>query len=129
MKKIFKATAFVVLAAVAMSGCIKEVEPQMGYADSNQVAGAPNAFDNYLSAVTRSICGKFYFGYDRPFDLGLPGMMLARDAMGQDMVIDNSEWHASCRGHITTHGSTTVTVYSRLRERRLRIPNCVPVLV
>lgn len=92
MKKIFKATAFVALAAVAMSGCIKEVEPQMGYADSNQVAGAPNAFDNYLSAVTRSICGKFYFGYDRPFDLGLPGMMLARDAMGQDMVIDNSDW-------------------------------------
>ena len=82
MKNIFRKSALIVLAAAAMTGCIKVIEPQEGTADVNQVGSAPNAIQNYVDAVTRSICGKLYFGSSYAYDLGLPGMMLARDVSG-----------------------------------------------
>ena len=97
MKNIFRKSALIVLAAAAMTGCIKVIEPQEGSADVNQVGSAPNAIQNYVDAVTRSICGKLYFGSSYAHDLGLPGMMLARDVTGQDIVFENSgtEWFST----------------------------------
>lgn len=97
MKNIFKKSALIVLAAAAMTGCIKVIEPQDGTIDVNQVGSAPNAIQNYVDAVTRSVCGKFYFGSSYAYDLGLPGMMLARDVTGQDIVLENSgtEWFST----------------------------------
>ena len=97
MKNIFRKSALIVLAAAAMTGCIKVIEPQEGTADVNQVGSAPNAIQNYVDAVTRSICGKLYFGSSYAYDLGLPGMMLARDVTGQDIVLENSgtEWFST----------------------------------
>ena len=142
MKNIFRKSALIVLAAAAMTGCIKVIEPQEGTADVNQVGSAPNAIQNYVDAVTRSICGKLYFGSSYAHDLGLPGMMLARDVTGQDIVLENSGtewfstwyqvrvwarsiWYASCLGHITMHGLTTATVCFR---SRVKIPP-MPIFV
>ncbi len=89
-----------IIAAVAMlattTGCIKEIDPQTDTVTIEQVANAPGAFENAVSAITATLCGEFiYGGNDNTYlyDLGLPAMYLVRDIMGQDVVYPYQNWY------------------------------------
>ena len=92
--KIFAAALVLPLA----TSCIDEIDPQTSYVTSEQAANAPGAYENYVSAITNSLCGEFtYSGNDDkyPWDFGYPSFFLQRDVMGQDMTCENSgsDWY------------------------------------
>lgn len=92
--KIFAAALVLPLA----TSCIDEIDPQTNYVTSEQAANAPGAYENYVSAITNSLCGEFtYSGNDDkyPWDFGYPSFFLQRDVMGQDMTCENSssDWY------------------------------------
>ncbi len=99
-----KNTINISLALLAVSllatSCIKETFPQGASATSQQVDNAPNAYRNYIEAITSSLVGQFtaYGNEDTdPRDFGYPSFFLQRDVMGQDIVIEDSssEWYNS----------------------------------
>lgn len=77
-------------AALLMSAtsCIQEYDPQSSTVTQKQAAEAPGSFDNFVSAITSNISGKFTFGADdhRANDFGYTCFWLIGDVMGQDMV-------------------------------------------
>lgn len=104
MKKIFIPFLIVVLGLTVTTSCIEEIDPQSGTVTKDQAANAPNSYNNFVSAITTSLVGKFQFGTgaDRnyPQDYGYPSFYLMRDLMGQDMVVSQaghqySTWYTS----------------------------------
>lgn len=112
-----KKNKYLVLAVAALltsaTSCIKEIDPQgygsdytggTPYADKNQVANAPGAFDNAVNAITSTLCGQF--GYrpsdTRANDFGLPAFYLERDVMGQDIAYPYTNWFSGwyCCDHL-----------------------------
>lgn len=92
MKNILKITTVLLGAAVLATGCIKEINPQTNLATQDQVANAPGAFDNYVNAITATLCGSYEFGPDYMHsDLGgYPSFLIQWAVMGQDVVPDAS---------------------------------------
>ena len=97
MKRIFKISTLATLSlALTLSGCIKEIDPQQGYATSGQAGNAPGAFDNFVTAITNQLTSSYSFGpADYPWDYGYPTFFLMRDVMGQDMPLedDGHNWY------------------------------------
>ena len=81
-------------AMTLMTSCIEETFPQSSYVTSEQAAVAPGAYDNFVDAITSTLCGQFvYAGSDnRPYDIGLPSFYIQWDIMGQDLVQTYSNW-------------------------------------
>lgn len=99
MKTIIKKLALSACMLPLFYGCIEEFDPQTNYVTAEQAANAPGSFDNFVNAITNSLCGSFlYSGSDEyPFDFGYPSFFLVRDVMGQDMACEDSgsEWYSS----------------------------------
>lgn len=105
-----------ILATVAFSlplatSCIDEVDPQTSYVTAEQAANAPGAYENFVTAITNSLCGDFtYAGNDNtyPWDFGYPSFFLQRDVMGQDMTCENSgsDWYRTWYADETGLGPT-----------------------
>lgn len=97
MKNILKVSALLLLTGFIYTSCEKEYLPQNGYATKDQVAEAPGAFDNAVSAVTSTLVGEFVYGgsgNSYPYDLGWPALNLERDIMGQDIVYVYQNWYS-----------------------------------
>ena len=96
MKNILKLSALLLLTGFIYTSCEKEYLPQNGYATKDQVADAPGAFDNAVSAVTSTLTGEFIYGGSNnyPYDLGWPALNLERDIMGQDIVYVYQNWYS-----------------------------------
>ncbi len=99
MKTIMKFSAIIASVAMLATSCIKEIDPQTSYATVDQVSKAPNAYKNYVDAITSSLVGSFVFGSSNcyPYDYGYPSFFLQRDVMGQDIVLEDtgSEWYGT----------------------------------
>ena len=96
MKNIIKLSAAAVFAALLASACMQEFLPQQGVATKDQVAAAPGAYDNAVSAITATLVGEFiYEGADNAdlYDLGWPALNLMRDYAGQDLVYVYQNWY------------------------------------
>ncbi len=118
MKNIIKSSFAVVLGLALLTGCIKEVFPQgEEQSDSvivtvDQANNASGSFDNFVDAITNSLCGSFLVSgtSNTPYDFGYPSFYLARDVMGQDMTVEDStsEWYSSwytCASGLAPNGS------------------------
>lgn len=98
MKNILKLTLAGALVLGMTTSCEKEVLPQSNTVTSDQAANAPGAFDNFVSAITSSLCGQFtHSGASdaRPFDCGYPSFILQRDIMGQDIAEPYLNWFSN----------------------------------
>lgn len=100
MKNIFKFVLAVAGVVTLMTGCLKEIDPQTSTVTVAQAAAAPGAYDNFVSAVTSSLVGKFTYGGTSstyPWDFGYPSFFLQRDVMGNDIVCETSgsEWYTT----------------------------------
>ena len=62
MKQIKNIVIALVAVVLVASGCIKETFPQTSTVTVTQAANAPGAFDNFVDAVTSSLCGTFTYG-------------------------------------------------------------------
>lgn len=97
MKKILYA-ALAATPLLLTTGCIEEIDPQSSTATSNQVAEAPNAFNNFVTDITNSITGKFPYWPSQkyPFDYGYTSFYLCRDVMGQDIALTyTGSWYST----------------------------------
>lgn len=97
MKNILKVSALLLLTGFIYTSCEEEFLPQNGYATKDQVADAPGAFENAVSAVTSTLTGEFIYGGSSnsyPYDLGWPALNLERDLMGQDVVYVYQNWYS-----------------------------------
>ena len=88
MNKIFSTIILAALGTSMLTSCIEEVEPQSDTASLDQVAKAPGAFNNMVSALTTNISGKRTYSpnNDRVWDFGYTSFFLTRDIEGQDIV-------------------------------------------
>lgn len=102
MKKTIIQLAAVATLALGTISCMENYEPQgaNGWVSADQVAQAPNAFDDLVDAVTNDLVGGFPYGgsSDRAYDFGLPAMFIKRDVMGQDMFPAYMNWWESFYG-------------------------------
>jgi len=106
MKKIFTSILVTACGLMLAVGCIKEVSPSALtdsdgniYVSVDQAMEAPGSYDNFVDAITNSLCGSFTFGGNEqtyPWDYGYPSFFIARDHMGQDIVINaKNDWYES----------------------------------
>ncbi len=98
MKKIFAIISLA--AAVTLTSCIKEAFPQSNTITADQAASAPGAYQNFVDAITSSLCGQFFYGgNDKTYawDFGYPSFFLQRDVMGNDIAVEtgSSEWYST----------------------------------
>lgn len=85
------------------TSCIQEIDPHSSTVTGEQAGNAPGSFDNFVTAITNSLCGSFTYGgtgNKYPYDFGYPSFFLARDVMGQDIAIEDfgSEWYTTWYG-------------------------------
>ena len=98
MKKNIYISALAALALPMLSGCMQEFQPETSYADSDQVADAPNSYNNFVNALYSTLSGSFVFGTGDtyPYDYGITSMLLTPDVAGQDVVPAYSgSWYSS----------------------------------
>lgn len=95
MKKILKLSALALVATSLATACMQEILPQQALATKDQVAAAPGAYDNAVSAITSTLVGEFIYGGNSStylYDLGWPALNLMRDYFGQDLVYVYQNW-------------------------------------
>ena len=87
MKKNIYISALAALTLPMLSGCIQEFQPETSYADADQVANAPNSYNNFVDALYSTLTGSFIFGDSNnyPYDYGITSTFLLRDVSGQDI--------------------------------------------
>ena len=103
MKKIVKIFSMTVATFMFATSCIQEIDPHSSTVTGEQAGNAPGSFDNFVTAITNSLCGSFTYGgtgNKYPYDFGYPSFFLARDVMGQDIAIEDfgSEWYTTWYG-------------------------------
>ena len=105
----------IIAAGALMTGatsCIKEIDPQTSYATKDQVANAPGAFDNAVSAITSTLAGQFVYdsGDTRANDFGLPAffLMLIHTSTGLVLGMVPTTWVQAGLTH-STPGLTTLS--------------------
>ena len=88
MKTKFMTLAAILATSALTISCIEEIQPQTSTVTVEQAANAPGSYDNFVNAITSSLCGQFtYSAPDTdPYDFGYPSFFLQRDVMGQDIV-------------------------------------------
>ena len=81
-----------------LTACMQEFEPQGGSVSEKQVVNAPNAYQNFVNALTSNVSGKFVFSgsdYQQPNDFGYTALYLRRDVMGNDIVAKGNNWFST----------------------------------
>jgi len=109
MKKIFSAIILAAIGTSMLTGCIEEVEPLGGEATLDQVAEAPNAFDNMVSGLTTGLSGKRDYSpgnNQNVWDYGYTSFFLTRDVEGQDVIATGSNNHLRFRN---SHGQYIIS--------------------
>ncbi len=112
MKNIIKSSLAVVLGFVLFTGCIKVIDP-MGTNSTvtiDQASEAMGAYDNFVDAVTNSLCGSFIVSAMSAYDFGYPAFFLVRDVMGQDIALEDgmesfNTWY-NCTEALSPSGGT-----------------------
>lgn len=99
MKTNILKNAFIAVGAFSglfLTGCIEEVFPYDA-ATSEQVASNPESLEIIVKSLANYTIARNTYGGDDYTDAGLPGMMLARDAMCEDFPVYNDDynWYAS----------------------------------
>lgn len=95
MKTILKLSVSAAFAALLASACMQEILPQQALATKDQVASAPGAYENAVSAITSTLVGEFVYGGSGNsylYDLGWPALNLMRDYAGHDLVYVYQNW-------------------------------------
>ncbi|MDR2585376.1 MAG: RagB/SusD family nutrient uptake outer membrane protein [Prevotellaceae bacterium] len=95
MKKIFL-FLFVALGLGLATSCIEEMNPQNSTITAEQAANAPGAYDNFVTAITSTLVGKFTYSGSgtTPYDYGYPSFFLMRDFMGNDLPVSgDNNWY------------------------------------
>lgn len=98
MKKILIIISLTTFVLIGTTSCMQEIEPQSTTVTKDQAANAPGAYDNFVKAITSSLCGQFTYSgsSNSPWDFGYPSFYLQRDVMGQDIALGNSgSWFAT----------------------------------
>ena len=92
MNKIVKIFSVALVGVALATGCIKEIDPQTSSVTVEQAGNASGSYDNFVTAITNSLCGSFTYGgsSNYPWDYGYPSFYLARDVMGNDIALSNS---------------------------------------
>ena len=88
MNKILKISTLALAAAVAMTGCIKETEPN-SVVTAESVAKNTSAIEAMVNAIPVAEAlpySVFGSGNNQGFDFGLPGIMCATDSATGDVV-------------------------------------------
>lgn len=96
MKKILRSALTAVVAIALTTSCIDEVDPQDNKVTGDQAGNAPGAYNNFVTAITSTLTGKFTYSGDShtPYDYGYPSFFLKRDVQGQDMALGYSgSWY------------------------------------
>ena len=88
MNKILKISTLALFASVAMTGCIKETEPNSVVTAESvaQSATAVEAMVNAIPVAEALPYSVFGSGNNQGFDFGLPGIMCATDSAAGDVV-------------------------------------------
>ena len=104
MKKIFSIVLAGTLVMGGLSSCVEQIDPQTDTVTAEQASNAPGAFDNFVAGLTNGLVGDFVYSDDDhdPYDFGYPAFYIARDVMGNDMVLDSdgdwfSYWYTCSR--------------------------------
>ncbi len=82
-----------IAAATLLNSCIKETYPQSSTITAEQAANAPGAYQNFVDAITSSLCGSFFYGGNDNtyvYDFGYPSFYIQWDIMGNDIVYSGS---------------------------------------
>lgn len=99
MKNILKLSVAALALSFSVSSCIQEINPQSSTVTKDQAANAPGAFNNFVSSITNSLCGKNLYGSkvsSYPWDYGMPTFFLQRDVMGNDIAIGGgNNWYVT----------------------------------
>ncbi len=103
MKNSIKIFSIAAAGVVLMTGCIKEIDPQTSTVTAQQAGDAPGSYNNFVSAITKSLAGSFSYGGNSDtyvFDFGYPSFFLQRDVMGNDIAVeaDGNEWFETWYG-------------------------------
>ena len=103
MKNIIKSLSVATAGLLLAVSCIQEIDPHSSTVTGEQAGNAPGSFDNFVTAITNSLCGSFEYGgtgNSYPYDFGYPSFFLARDVMGQDIAVEDfgSEWYTTWYG-------------------------------
>ena len=83
--KLLTLAALVATSALTVS-CIEEIDPQTSTVTVEQAGNAPGSYDNFVNAITSSLCGQFtYSGSDHnPYDFGYPSFFLSHNVTLQE---------------------------------------------
>ncbi len=95
MKKIFSSIALSVFGGILLTGCMQEFSPQNSTVTEEQVANAPGALSNFVSALNATMAGQFAYQPTETYvyDFGYTAFFLERDAMGSDFIAHgNNNW-------------------------------------
>ncbi len=109
MKTKFMTLAAILATSALTISCIEEIQPQSSTVTVEQAANAPGSYDNFVNAITSSLCGQFtYSAPDTdPYDFGYPSFFLQRDVMGQDIVpVGDNNWFSTWYEAFTYLGPT-----------------------
>lgn len=95
MKNIIKFIAVGVASMTLATSCIDEIQPQSTTITAEQAANAPGAYNNFVSAITSSLCGTpQYYSTSYVWDYGYPSFFLMRDMMGNDIAMGaGNNWY------------------------------------
>ena len=88
MKKIVNKIVLPVVAALAMSGCLKETFPTNG-ATAEQVGQSSSALQAMVNSIPTAMI-LYGQNYSQAWDCGYPGIMISLTSMSGDMIIGGS---------------------------------------
>ena len=101
MKKITNKLILPVLAAVALSGCIKETMPTNG-ASAGQVGASSAALTAMVNSIPTGMI-LYAVNFNEAWDFGYPAIMISLNAMSGDMVIGGENgynWFQNWHGNL-----------------------------
>lgn len=109
MKKILTLISLATFVLLGATSCIQEIDPQSSTVTTEQVSSAPGAYDNFVSAITSSLCGQFTYSGSSwyAYDFGYPQFYIERDVMGQDILPATTDhWFMNWYSCAVTLGAT-----------------------
>ncbi len=95
MKKIIMILLIPAIAAVALSGCIKETFPEGSTITIDQKPGSLHGMLSDVLALRTFLRSNDIFGYggNPAWDFGYPSLWLERESMGQDLMWQNNNYN------------------------------------
>lgn len=97
MKSIVKILMLTASVSIVATGCIKETFPQTSVVTGEQASNAPNAYQNFVNAITSPLAGQYSYSPANAWDLdfGYSSFLLQRDVLGQDIALETGDWFSS----------------------------------